>query len=349
MISDIRLQHFRSYDDASYEFNDGVNIIVGPNASGKTNLLEAVLMLCRGKSFRAADRDIVQHGSEWARLDAHYVNHERIVKWQLKGELVDKTYEFDNNTYKRLNFSSKYPVIIFEPRHMMLLTDSPSLRRDFIDAILEQIHPTYTRTINQYKRALAQRNALLKLPGSHDQQFVWDVRLSELGGVIMRQRIDFITNNAQETNHIYQSLSKGNKAARLHYETSATGDDYANVLLKNLQASTVRDKERGFTSVGPHRDDIVPYLGDYPILQTGSRGETRTMLLALKILELQAVEKARSQKPILLLDDVFSELDGSRRKALTNYLKNHQTFITTTDADIVVKHFTQNANIVLLD
>src|SRR5690606_26552843 len=120
---------------------------------------------------------------------------------------------------------------------------------------------------------------------------------------------------------IYNSLSEGSKKASLHYETTSEGDDYANILLQQLQARTIQDRERGFTSVGPHRDDIVPYLGDYPILQTGSRGETRTMLLTLKILELQAVEKARREKPILLLDDVFSELDGSRRKALTRYLR----------------------------
>ncbi len=348
MISDLRLQQFRSYTDASYEFSDGVNIIVGPNASGKTNMLEAVLLLCRGKSFRAADKDILMHDKDWARLDAHFQSHERTAKWQRTGEVIDKTYIFDNNTYKRLSFTSKYPVVVFEPRHMTLLTDSPSLRRDFLDTILEQITPTYSRFLNQYKRALAQRNALLKMPGKHDQQFVWDVRLSDLGGVIMRERIKFIQDHTDEIARIYASLSQGDKPARLHYDTRITGDDYASILLKRLQENVDKDKMRGFTSIGPHRDDIIPYLGDYPILQSGSRGETRTMLLALKILELQVVEKARGQKPLLLLDDVFSELDGSRRKALTSYLKNHQTFITTTDADIVVKHFTQDSHIILL-
>ena len=137
MIADLRLQHFRSYTDTLFEFGNGVNIIVGPNGSGKTNLLEGILVLCRGGSYRAIDRELVQHGEEWARLDGHVHDQERVVKLQLFGETVKKEYATGGTVLKRLPLARTVPVVVFEPNHLQLLTESPELRRQFLDDVIE--------------------------------------------------------------------------------------------------------------------------------------------------------------------------------------------------------------------
>lgn len=348
MISDVRLQNFRSYKDSSFEFEPGVNIVVGPNASGKTNLLEALLVLCRGKSYRNTDQDLVRFEAPWSRLDMHVGDHERSVLWQPKDDRFEKSFLLDGNKKLRLSHTHTVPVVLFEPNHLQLLTSSPSLRRDFIDGILEQTIPTFSTTRNYYKRAITQRNHLLRTAASRDDMFVWDVRVSELGGQIIQARKAFIEKNSLLLQDFYTELAGKEQLAGLDYVSNLAAGDEASSLLKALQSRYVQDKERGFTTVGPHRDDIIPNLNNHELPSAGSRGETRTMLLALKLLEVKAVEQARGQKPILLLDDVFSELDGARRKALTEHLKDHQAFITTTDADIVTKNFTRSALLVAL-
>jgi DNA replication and repair protein RecF len=238
------------------------------------------------------------------------------------------------------------PVVVFEPAHMQLLTDAPNLRRDFFDDIIEKIKPAFGSTRRQYKRALSQRNTLLKQNQLGNQLFIWDVRLSELGGRIIKERQEFINDSQIKLTKLYNKLSNKRHKTQLIYKTKTSGADFSSGLLKALQESTKVDKELGFTTHGPHRDDIVPMLGGYELVGHGSRGEVRTMLLTLKLLELMAVEAANEIKPILLLDDVFSELDGARRLALTDYLKDRQTFITTTDADVVLQHFIGNSSII---
>lgn len=353
MITDLRLQHFRSYTDSQFEFGAGVNIIVGPNGSGKTNLLEGVLVLCRGGSYRAPDRELVQHGEEWARLDGHVQETERVVKLQTSGELVKKDYVVSGTNLKRLPLARTIPVVVFEPNHLQLLTESPELRRNFLDDILAQTIPEFGDLRRQYKRTLAQRNSLLKQEFTRDQIFIWNVRLSELGGRIAGYRHIFVNDNRAELARLYQKLA-GNSSTRLtgkakvdlKYESAIPPENYSSTMLKALEDRIAKDRERGFTTIGPHRDDLVPLLAGYSLTAAASRGETRTMLLALKLLEVQAIEKARDTKPILLLDDVFSELDGARRQALTAHLQDHQTFITTTDADIVVNHFLNNCTVI---
>lgn len=346
MISDLRLQRFRSYSDESLEFGDGVNIIVGPNASGKTNLLEAILVLCRGNSYRASDTELIMHGKDWARLDGHVSAHERSIKLQLQNEAVKKEYIIDGTTLKRLPALRTVPAVVFEPSHLQLLTTTPELRRNFLDDLLEQTVPGFSEHRRNYRRALAQRNSLLKQTFTHDQLFVWNIRLSELGGLIATERMKFINEHTAELTKLYNKLAGKRHKSSLQYETKLQKDAYSSSLLRALESRTEVDKERGFTTVGPHRDDLGIYLGGYTLASSASRGETRTILLALKLLEVQVLETARGVKPILLLDDVFGELDGARRLALTEYLKNHQTFITTTDADIVVQHFLNDCTII---
>lgn len=347
MLTDLRLQHFRSYGDASFELSPGVNIIVGPNASGKTNLLEAVLVTARGASYRAKDNELIGFEKPWARLDAHLAAGDtRTVK--LTRQPAEKNFELTGKIYKRLMLNNALPVVLFEPEHLRLLSGGPERRRDYLDDILEQTTAGYGTLRRKYRRTLAQRNTLLKQQGTQQQIFPWNLRLSELAGQLVRSRQALVARLDKEIGPLYRKLSGGKTKVSLAYASRWPVENYESRLLKELESSLELDKARGFTAAGPHREDLIIFFNGHPAQETASRGEVRTAVLALKIIELKILEQARGTTPLLLLDDVFSELDGKRRHALTDYLAPYQTFITTTDADTVLGHFTETANIIPL-
>lgn len=350
MIADLRLQQFRSYSDASFEFGSGVNIIVGPNGSGKTNLLEAILVLARGGSYRVSDSELLQFGASWLRLDARVEPdaHTRTVKLVTEPRQI-KSYELDERKYQRLSVQHIIPIVLFEPNHLQLLHGSPSLRRDYLDDILEQTTPGYTSFRRNYRRTLAQRNALLKRPRTPTVQelFPWNLRLSELGATITRARAALCEELNEELQAIYSTISQVETQVDITYQPKFSLESYESQLLSKLESHLREDAQRGFTAYGPHREDFGVSFNGRTAEESASRGETRTAILALKIIELQLIERVRGQTPLLLLDDVFSELDGARRRALTSFLQTYQTFLTTTDADVVVKHFTDSTIIPL--
>lgn len=350
MITDLRLQNFRSFKDSSFEVSPGVNIVVGPNASGKTNLLEAVLVIARGGSYRAKDSELIKFNKHWARIDAHKDSSTlRTVKILAEPE-PGKTYEIDGKTYKRLSHNTSLPVVLFEPNHLQLFAGSPERRRDYLDDLLEQTNPGYGSLRRQYRRTLTQRNSLLKQPSrpTESQLFPWDIRLSQLGGQIARARSELSETINKDIAKLYKKLSGTNTKVEIAYQSKWPADVYESQLFKKLESSRDDDRLRGFTSNGPHREDLSITFGGHQANLTASRGEVRTAVLALKIIELKIIEEVRQKTPLLLLDDVFSELDGRRRHALTDYLAPYQTFITTTDADVVVKHFTKRCNVIAL-
>jgi DNA replication and repair protein RecF len=350
MIADINLQNFRSYKNDSFEFSDEVNIIVGPNASGKTNLIESILVLSKGKSYRAKDKELLKFGSDWLRLEALTEGDKKRVLKIRKDAQPLKSFEIESRQYTRLSPLTTLPLVLFEPNHLLMLSGGSERRRDYIDDLLEQTMPGYGSKRRQYKRVLAQRNALLKNSGNkhHDEIFPWNIRLSQLGGQIIKLRYNLLNKINVKIDSLYKELSKTTTNIKLLYETELTIENYETSLLKALEKNIELDKMRGFTTSGPHREDIKFLFNNRPSQEVASRGETRTLILGLKISELEFIEKTSKTKPILLLDDVFSELDGKRRHAVTDYLKKYQTFITTTDADAVIEHFTANANIIAL-
>ena len=350
MIQDIRLQQFRSYTDDSFEFGPGVNIIVGPNASGKTNLLEAILVVARGGSYRVRDSELIMFEHPWARLDSLVDNAERTVKL-IREPLPEKQYELDGRIFRRLGLKQALPVVLFEPNHLSLLTGSPEGRRAYLDELLTQTTPGYGSTVRAYRRTLAQRNRLLKKGAHHvttEQLFPWNVRLSELGATIARARTDLAETINRTIDGLYRELSHTQAIATLVYGAMAAPEEYESHMLRQLELRTHDDLLRGFTSFGPHREDVLICFDGRPASETVSRGETRTLVLGLKIIELEQLKQQRGETPLLLLDDVFSELDGARRKHLTTHLQSYQTFITTTDADVVLQHFTDQSNILLV-
>lgn len=347
MINSIRLQQFRSYGDVTFACQAGVNIIVGPNASGKTNLLEAILIVARGSSYRAKDPELVMFGKPWARLDAKTDSGERTVKLVAEPE-PSKTYELDGKVYKRLSLQHSLPVVLFEPNHLSLLHGSPEGRRNYLDDLLEQTLPGHTTLLRNYRRVLAQRNALLKRAQKPDngELFPWNLRLSELGAQLARRRSELAEILRLAAAPTYQELSTSATKVELQYAPQFLLEAYESRLLHKLEHDHALDTLRGFTGAGAHREDFTVTFNGRPADETASRGEVRTLLLALKIAELEILAEARGMQPLLLLDDVFSELDAARRQALTSRLQGYQTFITTTDADIVLKNFHEQAHVI---
>ena len=349
MIADLRLQHFRSYQDDSFEFGPGVNIIVGPNGSGKTNLLEAILVVALGSSYRVHDAELIGFTEEWCRLDAQMLDPEATRTIKIMAEpRARKTYDLNGKQYFRLTQQHMLPVVLFEPNHLQLLHGSPDARRSYLDDLLEQTSPGFISFRRNYRRLLSQRNALLKRMQTPSAQelFPWNLRLSELGATIVRARAGLIQTISERLPELYEELSQADTKLNILYHHKFPIETYETHMLDKLETHLLQDMQRGFTAYGPHREDFTIYFNEKSAEETASRGETRTALLALKLIELELLRDVRGQTPVLLLDDVFSELDGKRRQALTHFVQQYQTFITTTDADLVLQHFTEEARII---
>lgn len=339
VFTSARLQNYRSYTDSSFEFEPGVNIIVGPNASGKTNLLDALHFAAIGGPIRANKEFIIKTDETWARVDVLTdENEKRIIRLK-----QDERPEFElaEKRYKRLTPERMVPVVLFEPNHLYQITTSPEQRRQFLDDILSKTDKEFVTTKNNYIRTLRQRNSLLKLSVAEikKQIFAWDVRLCDLAGRYVEKRMQLVDKVNQQSSDIYSSIAGKKHSLELAYESKIPQNNYASNLLKKLQTRLELDHQRGFTGYGPHRDDVSIRIDGHDMRNVASRGETRSILLALKVVEARLLEDVYQQKPLLLLDDVFGELDGSRRKSLIEFMSGSQTFITTTDADIIAHNF----------
>ncbi len=348
MLQTLELAHIRSYDNGLFEFSPGVNIVVGPNASGKTNLLEAIYMMARGTAFKSDDVNMIAYEASWGRIDCTLDNdRKRSVK--ITAEPFSKVFVVDDVEKKRLLEPKQLPTVLFEPTHMLLLSGEPDRRRAYLDDLLSQTELGFAGLLKDYKRTLAQRNKLLKQENIQpDHLFVWDVRLSDLGGKLAEKRMLYISFLQEQLTQNYRSVSGNEEEVRVSYDSRLPADHYANAMLQELKTRFDMDRIRGYTSIGPHRDDIKILLNENDAKISASRGETRSIVLALKIAELQLLENKTGKKPLLLLDDVFSELDGKRRRTLAHTLKDYQVFITTTDADVVIEHFSTTCNIIPL-
>lgn len=347
----LKLQGFRSYDTYAVTLAPGVNIVVGPNGSGKTNLLEALYVISTGTSFRAADRDLVKHDSDWFRIEAKYDDDERILTYSLVDTQSPKHFSLDGTKRVRLSYQQKIPVVLFEPDHLRLLSGSPSARRDYLDSVLGRLQPDFARARSQFERALLQRNNILKgterrSPAVDDQLFVWNIKLAELSENIAERRLGLIAFMNEHIDELYSHIADSPSKVHLEYETDLSPKNYKESMLRQLDAQLDKDIIRGFTGVGPHRDDFALHLNGARSSTTASRGEMRSLLLTLKMIELDLLREQHTHPPLLLLDDVFSELDSVRRRTLATLAQPYQTIITTTDADVVKGYFDAAASII---
>lgn len=331
VVTKLAVQNIRSHDRYDIEFSPGVTVITGPNGSGKTSLLESLYISLQGTSFKGSDSDVLRGDSPWWKIDILFDDTEkRTVKFDPSRTSGRKQFVIDSKNHYRLLPRHKYPVVLFEPEDLRLLHGSPSRRRQFIDRFISQLNPLYGTALRKYERALRQRNNLLKRFNTpSDQLFAWDIALSEHGAYIIEQRIAFIEQINSRLNEAYQEIAHSTDEVSVHYSHTYVGD-IKQKLLAELHAHVERDRHLGNTSVGPHRHDVMFEFNHSPALSVASRGEVRTIVLALKFLEVDIIEKLTGLKPLILLDDVFSELDLERQKSLSETIRSHQIVITST-------------------
>lgn len=330
-VRSLKVENVRSHDIFSTQLQERTTIITGKNGSGKTTLLEAIAVALMGKSFKGTDSELLRHEADWWRIDISLGDQERVVKYEQSNQKKQKSFELNGKKTARLPNVQRYPVVLFEPDDLRLIHGSPSRRRNYIDKLASQLYPSYTRILNRYDKNLVQRNKLLKNNMDNNQLFAWNVGLAKYGAQIIDTRIKVVRALEAEFNQIYMTIAKTDDSVRIDY----LKDEQAYTeqrLLNELEGHTQKDKIIGYTSVGPHRHDILISLNDTLASRDASRGEVRTMVLALKFIEVELLEKVLEKKPIILLDDVFSELDQDRQTHLVTNLKNHQIIMTSVSA-----------------
>lgn len=328
IIKSIKLFNFRNHTEYSLDCQDKTSLILGENGSGKTSVLEAIYILTRGKSFRATDPEIIKRGTEFYRIEIEFTN----------GETSVATYDGNNKTYlimdkksRRLPKKYKYPVVLFQPSDLNLISHSPSRRRDYFDRIFSQFDEKYSESLLKYEKSLKQRNELLKSDRvTKEAIFSWNILLVKYGTDLFTYRQKFIQEINSRLTDIYRSIAENGDQIEIIYKTEIPAAD-DNKYLQTLEQNFQKDVYLGHTSFGVHRDDYIFKFNGKPADGSASRGESRSIILALKFIEADLIYQKLAKKPIILLDDVFSELDESRRKCLIKNFKDNQVIITSVE------------------
>lgn len=348
IITNLSVQNFRNLDKVELTPCPGVNIFYGDNAQGKTNLIESIWLFTGEKSFRASkDTELIRFGSASSnlniRFDARGRDNDAAIMIDGKRKAIFNGIEQKSPTA----LNGQFCCVVFSPEHLSLIKDGPAERRRFLDSSISQIIPKYVLSLHEYHRALAQRNALLKdIPG-HPELFetlaIWDEKLAMLGATVIFTRLRYLRSLQQSAGEIYHGISRGNEEISFQYE-NADGEPYAlpeepqhstrefrSRLLQDLGKTAVRDIEVGYTTVGPHRDNLDIFINGISARLYGSQGQQRSVVLALKLAEAAVLQQSIEEPPILLLDDVMSELDKQRQEYLLNHIRGWQVFITCCD------------------
>ncbi len=339
IIQEVTLSSIRSHQLFTTHLHPELTVIVGPNGAGKTTLLETIYVLLRGSSFRGRDRDMITGGTvhSGAKLRMEDGSERRLALTLAPDGKLNKEFTVATKKSSRLPVTSRRPVVLFDPDQLRLITSSPTRRREFIDNIIARLSPTYSTVLSRFNRTLVQRNELLKqyehMPVEQWEShlFPWDIKLAELGATIIKARRNFLAHSNEHLTRLYRSLAGTSVQTITTEYVSPLSNSSQEALLAQLQHTHHTDAVRGFTSVGPHRDDIAILLNAQPAADIASRGELRTIMLAFKLLEVELQEKHSGEKPLILLDDVFSELDKQREVKLMEALEGYQTIITATD------------------
>ena len=341
IIKSLELKNYRNCKEIFMNFDSGINILYGNNAQGKTNILEAIYVCATTKSHRGSkDRDIIHFNEEDAhicmRIEKNNLIHKidmHLKRNKAKGVAIDGlVIKNSSELFGCVN------IVFFSPEDLNIIKNGPSERRRFIDLELCQLNSLYLYNISNYNKIINQRNNLLKQisfkPELEDTIEIWDMQMVEYGEKIIHQRQKFIDDLNRIIYAIHQKLTGGKEELLIKYEANVLPEEFADKL-SNKRASDIKFK---ITSVGPHRDDMSFYVGDIDIRRFGSQGQQRTAALSLKLAEIELVRNLINDKPILLLDDVLSELDSFRQNYLLESINDIQTIITCTGLDEFVNN-----------
>ena len=336
IIKSIELQNFRNYEYESIEFDEKTNILYGDNAQGKTNVLEAVFISGTNKSHKGSkDMELINFNSNEAHIKA--VISKRDIDYRIDMHLrKSKSKGIAINGIPIRRASELYGlvnIIFFSPEDLNIIKSGPSARRRFIDMELCQLDKIYVDNLIKYNKTLEQRNKLLKdiyfNPSLEDTLDIWNSNLVKYGSEIIKRRRIFIEKLNSIIENIHYKLSGNKEYLVISYEESVNEDKF----LQELNDNIGRDKKTKMTGCGPHRDDISFLIGDVDIRKYGSQGQQRTTALSLKLAEIELVRQSIGDSPVLLLDDVLSELDSNRQNYLLNSINDVQTIITCTGLD----------------
>lgn len=341
IIESIKLDNFRNYNSLKLKFHKGTNIFYGDNAQGKTNILESIYLCGTTKSHKGSkDREIIQFDQEEShirmyirRKDSPYKIDMHLKKNKTKGIAINGV-----PIKKASELFGIVAFVFFSPEDLNIIKNGPSERRRFMDTELCQLNKIYLYQLSNYNKVVNQRNKLLKeisyRPDYIEMLDVWDEQMIFYGSQIIKTRREFVEQLEKITGDIHFKLSGGKETLKISYENNVDEKDYSEVLRKS------RDKDIKFkmSLVGPHRDDLSFMIRDADIRKYGSQGQQRTAALALKLAEIELVKKEANDTPVLLLDDVLSELDNNRQHYLLDSIGNIQTFITCTGLDDFVEN-----------
>lgn len=337
----LQIENFRNHQTLDLDFSESDSFIfVGKNGLGKTNIIEAIHLASLARSFRTNNlNDLIQWEKDYFRVTLHLSEELALEVFTAARPARQKSYRLNGLSVRASNYIGNFPTVLFQPQDLNLISLSPQIRRDYLDILLCQTDRDYITALSKYKKILKQRNALLKtmkarfadggpLEELKSELLIWDAQIADHGSLIIvkrQQLVEFLNLSLTE---FYRELSAGNETIKVEYHCTITAN-YSQILLDRQQI----DIFQGLTTKGPHRDDLAFLLNDKPMTAAASRGEFRTLLLALKLAEIAYIKEKTAKKPVLLLDDVFSELDPERRKKLLRKIQTCQSIITTTDLD----------------
>ncbi len=336
----MRLKGFRLYEEAVFAPCEGITVLAGDNAQGKTAVLEAVQLCCTGRSHRTVrDADFVRAGGEWASVEASVDRPDGEHSVRLVFSPGERRRMFINGAQAARSgeLMGHMMGVLFSPEDLRMVKDGPAERRRFVDMELSQLKPSYYYALQRYNRALNQRGNCLRDGAPGEMIDLWDEQLAETGALIMRERAAFLEVLARHAAEVYRDVSDGAERLEVRYRGNVDFDADEAALRQRLQdelfAARETDLRRGVTTRGPHRDDVELRLGAMDVRAFGSQGQQRTTALSMKLAELRVMRELSGEWPILMLDDVMSELDPGRRRRLLGHLPGVQTFVTCTDEE----------------
>ena len=332
-LEKIDIQHFRNYTEASVSFSPHLNIFLGRNAQGKTNIIESIFLCSIGKSFRTnKEKELIKFNCEKASVQINYQKSDR--DGNIKIEIGEKKQVYLNGIkIKKLSeLLGNINIVIFTPDDINILKGGPQNRRRFLDIMISQLRPNYMHILSLYNKTLEQRNNYLKQIKTEkkDENLleIWDEKLIDYGMKIYEYRKEFLEKIQNKIKYIHKEITDGKEDIEIEYISDAkTRQNFTN----ELQSRRKLDIIKGFTTKGIHRDDFIIYINKKEVGIFGSQGQNRTAMLSLKLSELQVIYDDIGEYPILLLDDFMSELDEKRRERFLNNIKDIQVIITCTE------------------